>query len=326
MSRKGVSMLLILLLVSGILIFLACDTSSQIDMPLKEMQTIDDDNGIDDDDNDDTEAPATPKADEPLSPTSLDYQSIRGTAEPLSTIHVIGGLAEARTTTTEDGAFCVKVALNINAVNNLKIRAEDPAGNLSAAATINIEQRTINHSLAGEPSASSVSHSKPGNTPAKGLDGSYFSWWENTTQPWFDEALYDPQWYAVKLKRKFYLTEIAVYWGQDIVNVFEYATKYEVYINNNEDIEVMPHEVPAEDLADYGYELVEQVQQADDQNIENNIFDLSDDPVQARWIFLVLHESNQLGILPGPDGQTLYSYEVAELETFGYEEPDDGCE
>ena len=172
-------------------------------------------------------------------------------------------------------------------------------------------QTPVNCALEGVASASSVSHSKPQNTPDKANDGNYLSWWENTTQTWYPEALYQPQWLAVRMPETSWIGEIGVYWGRGSGDQYEYGTVFEVYVNTEEDPEVMPHEVPVEDLGQYGYELVTMVNQPADENIESNIFDLTDDPVLGRWVFLFLWESNSPGLIP-----PAYSFEVAELEVF----------
>ena len=64
---------------------------------------------------------------------------ISGTAEPGSTITIEGGATPATTTTDSEGAFSLSVELNPNTVNSLSITATDAAGNVSEAATIEVE-------------------------------------------------------------------------------------------------------------------------------------------------------------------------------------------
>jgi hypothetical protein len=88
----------------------------------------------------------------------------------------------------------------------------------------------------------------------------------------------------------------------------------------------MPHELAAEQWPDYGYVKVGSVDQPAGADVEQNTFDLSDEPLQAQWVFLMLYESNVPGAFDGPNGEKIYSYEVAELEIYGFEQPDDACD
>jgi len=328
MSRRHafISLFLIpaVLLLGGFL--LSCDTSTQVKIAYKKV-AADDDNAADDDQTPpDETAPDPPIVDPVHSPTGLDYQSIRGTAEPLATVRVTLDQVNMDTQVLENGEFCIKVQLKENATNELEIQAIDAAENKSTAVAATIVQERKNLALTSAPTASSTSHSKPENTPNKAIDGKKFTWWENTTQPWFPEANYPMQWLSLELDKEYYLDLINLFWGKDTVGKFEYATKGAVYVNDLAEIEKLPHEVSPAQLADYGYVKVANINQDPDADIESNTFDLSAEPQIARWVFLVLSESNQPGVLPGDQGQTLYSYEVAELEVYGFDQPDNGCE
>ena len=308
-----------------------CDTAAPVDMPLYGQGGLfaDDDAATSDDDTTpDHTPPDAPQVDAPVSPTSLTYQSIRGTTEPNAKILVTGGLSDTDTKADATGAFCVKVALktsgqdNVGLVNHLSFTAQDAAGNTSPATLVNIEQDTRNFSRTGVASASSVSTTRPTATPDKANDGDYNSFWEDTTN-WLErpeESRRDPQWLAVKMDA------IDIFWGRDPAGKYEYATNFEVYIHLADQPDVMPHEIPASELAQHGYVLVQHFEQDAGKIIAENEFDLSAKPLQARWVFLLLHESNVPGTIPDPQGFAHYSFEVAELETYGFEHPDEACE
>ena len=320
----------ILTAILGIFICCGCNTSASVDTSGNgddDTSSNDDDSANDDDSgsDDDTNAPDTtppdpPYVEPPVSPTTLDYQSIRGHSEPEAKIHITGGLADATTMADGNGDFCVKVALKINDTNTLEVTAEDAAGNESDPTTAIIEQQTENYALDGYASASSISHSKPESTPDKAKDNNYLTWWENTTQPWYEEAKYNPQWLGIQMTNLYWITKLDIYWGRDNVGKYEYATNFDVCINTLENPTKLPHEIPVENYPDYGYIIITNIQQPAGESITQNTVDLSTNPVQARWVFLLLHTSNQ----PGLAGT--YSYEVAELEIYGYENPDSGCE
>ncbi len=313
----------IFLLVLGLGAGPACDTSSQVDMPLYGAGGVFPDDDSDDDTPSDTTPPDAPIVDDVVTPTALAYQSVRGSAEPLTVVKVSGGLNDTETEVDESGQFGVKVALKTDQVNKLVFVAVDEAGNVSEATHANIEQQSEppNYAESGTASASSVSYTKPENTPDKAIDGNYLSWWENTTQTWHPEALYQPQWLAVKMAKDYWIETVNVFWGRDLLGKYEYGTLFDVYVNTEDEPEVMPHEVDPSELGEYGYVQVGHVVQDTDEDIQNNLFDLTDDPRQCRWVFLALWESNA----PSPL-TTAYSFEVAELEIYGYERADEGCE
>jgi len=296
-----------------------CDTST----PVKS-STADDDATADDDD--DGSPPAAPKIDPVTTPTPLNYQSIHGTADAGSIIHVTGGLAPGQTTADAKGNFCLRVGLNSSAMNTLSFTAQNGAGAVSAATVVKIQQAATNLALAGEATASSLSHQYPADTADKANDGLYTTWWRDTIQPWYADALYVPQWIMIKLEQAYYITEINVYWGEDLAPSYEYATVYDVYLNNEETIAELPNEVASGDWEKYGYQLVQHVEQPASQNTEYNHFDISSAPVQSRWLILALYESNSVGFWTGPNNQTLYNFEVAELEGYGMAAPDEACE
>jgi hypothetical protein len=138
--------------------------------------------------------------------------------------------------------------------------------------------------------------------------------------------LYQPQWLAIKLQADYWISQVNVFWGEDFSGTVEYATKFDVYVNDRAELTKLPHEVDESELADHGYTRIKRFDQPADAGITQNTVDRSDNPVEARWVLLLLYEGNQEGILPGPEGQTLYSYEVAELEVYGAEHLDSGCE
>ena len=319
-AGRSILLLVFVLLMCTPLFF--CDTSSTVDAPGDD----DDDTAAPDDDDDgppDTTPPDAPEVDDPTSPTGLSYQSIHGAAEAGSLIYVTGGLADAEAQTNADGEFCVKVALQPEVVNTLQFVAEDAAGNRSDSSSVVIEQHTDNYSLSSTVEVSSTSSTKPNNTADKAIDGNYLTWWENTTNPINEGADYQPQWIGVKMQQEYWINRVEIHWGRDALSGdYEYGTKFDVYLNTNDNVAKMPHELGVEDPADYGYVLLETVEQAADLDIQNNSIDLEDAPVEGRWVFLFLHESNR----PNAVFTGKYSFEVAELEAYGFKIPDDPCE
>ncbi len=64
---------------------------------------------------------------------------LKGTAEPGSTIVVVNGLVPVRATVGADGAYSVRVPLNPNTANHLRVAMVDAAGNLSPVTVVDIE-------------------------------------------------------------------------------------------------------------------------------------------------------------------------------------------
>jgi hypothetical protein len=306
---------------------LSCDTAALVKTNAADDDAADDDDN--DDDNDDNVPPSAPTVQPPLTPTTLAYQSMRGTADPGVTINVTGGAANAQTNADDKGNFCVLVTLNTTVLNTLSFTAVNAANKTSPATTVKIQQEIVNFSLAGVASASSVSHSEPADTPDKAIDNNYLTWWRNTTQSIYPEACYVPQWLAVKLQDVYWLTEIDVYWGRDSGLNYEYGTLFDVYVNGLLDPAMPPQNQTAPAASwwtENGYTLVKHVQQATGQNLEKNTFDLQSSPVQARWILLALYQSNQPGLIWTCSGNRgLFTFGVAELQSYGYATPDQAC-
>ena len=272
---------------------------------------VDDD---DDDSNEDNEPPPPPTVDDPRSPTSLDFQSITGVTEPGAFVEILGGAENASTyADVVSGEFCVVVNLILNTNNILSITASDQAGNESDPTNIEIEQVRNNACLNGQADAASVSYSEPNDTPDKAIDGNRNTYWANTSQPWQTESLRTPQWFRVELQQLETINRIDTYWTDEA-----YATEYEIYISTAEEEPVKPHN--DENWADEYTLIASQTNPTSGFN-QHNDFDLSDDPVEARWILVVLYESIKKNVF-------LYKYELQELEAYTLQsgETDPGCE
>jgi len=92
----------------------------------------------------DTVAPAKPTLEEDLpETTNLTQISIKGRAEPGSTVIISGGQKEVSAQADEGGAFGQIVRLNLNVVNTLSVICIDKAGNEGEAAYLDIKQDSI---------------------------------------------------------------------------------------------------------------------------------------------------------------------------------------
>lgn len=87
-------------------------------------------------------APEAPRLDPPVSPTSLDHQRVRGSAEPGATVVIRGGVEDVTTTCDETGRFEADVRLHTtidgHAETDLIAVAVDATGNVSAEARARI--------------------------------------------------------------------------------------------------------------------------------------------------------------------------------------------
>ncbi len=309
--------LLLILFLVGLLLGLGCSkTSTEVKEDEDDQEEEDDDDEVDDDDDDDggdEEAPQPPTVDEPRSPTSLDYQTIAGIAEPGAYVRVTGGAKEeAVYADASTGEFCVVVTLVLNTMNILSATATDQSSNESEPTNISIDQVRNNVCRTGVATASSVSHSEPDRVPDQAIDGIYSSYWANTSQPWYSEARRDPQWYKVELEQLETINRIDLYWDEG-----SYATEYELHISDSEQEPIDPHK--NKDWRDE-YTLVAEQSNPDVGFGGHNQFDLSEEPVQARWIVVALIESVDINVL-------LYKYKLQELEAYSLQsgETDPGC-
>ncbi len=274
----------------------------------------DDDQADDDDTGADNEAPQPPTVDDPRSPTSLDYQTVTGIAEPGAYVKVTGGGDEpAIYADANTGQFCVQVSLILNMQNILSITATDQAGNQSDPTNVSIDQVRNNVCLTSTATASSVSHSESDRVPGQAIDGNYSSYWANTSQPWYAEALRKPQWYRVALADLESINRIDIYWEDD-----SYATEYELYYSDSETEPIEPHK--DDDWRD-DYTLIAAQSNPDVGYGGHDQFDLSAEPVQARWLLMALFEGSNINVL-------LYKYKMQEFEAYSLQsgESDPGCE
>ena len=268
----------------------------------------------DDDDNDDQQPPQPPIVDEPRTPTNLDYQTITGLTEPGAFIKVAGGAKEATTyADVENGEFCLVVELVLNNTNILSVTAEDEKGNVSEPTNIHIVQNRNNVCLGALADAASVSYSEPNSIPESAIDGGMLTYWANTTQPWHLEALRSPQWFRVELSQVETINRIDLYWTDN-----GYGTDFEIYVSDLTDEPIKPH--ASSNWKDEYTFVAAQTNPTSGFN-GHNIFDLSENPIEAKWILVALYKSNQLNLL-------LYKYEIVELEAYSQEsgETDPGCD
>jgi Bacterial Ig domain/F5/8 type C domain len=274
----------------------------------------DDDNDVDGDDDQapDSSPPLPPNVDSPRTPTALTFQSISGDTEPGALVRIEGGAEEAFSfADANDGTFCIEVALVGNATNLLAVTAEDDAGNESDPTNINIQQIQNNVALLGSADAASTSHSETFATPEKGIDGNKDTYWANTTQAWYAEALRSPQWYGVKLLATETINQVDIWWAED-----GYGIKFDVYYSTLDE-PTRPHDNGWKD--DYTL-IAEEVNPSSGFSLHNE-YDLSAALVDVRWVMLTLHESSNKNIL-------LYKFQIVELEIYALEsgETDPGCE
>jgi hypothetical protein len=308
---------LLALLVSGLVLGIGCSkTSTEVKEDEQEdPESDDDDDQVDDDDGagGDSEAPQPPTVDDPRSPTSLEYQTITGIAEPGAYVRIAGGAEdEAVYAGADTGEFCAVIDLVLNTVNILSVTATDQAGNESDPTNISIEQVRNNVCLTGTATASSVSHSEPDRVPDQAIDGLYTSYWSNTSQPWYTEALRSPQWFRVQFSQLETINRMDLYWEEN-----SYATKFEIHVSDSQEQPTPPHE--NKNWRD-DYTLVAIQTNPDVGFNGHNHFDLSDSPVEARWIVVALLESVDVNVL-------LYKYKLQELEAYSLQsgETDPGC-
>ena len=305
-----------LLIAVGIFTFIACDTATEIHGALG--GDDDDTIGDDDDEQSDLEAPDAPEVNAPRSPTSLTYQSVSGFAEPGSSVLIQGGTEnKSGIADIETGAFCMRVDLLQNSVNQLEITAEDNAGNRSEATTITIEHESANVAPLGEATAASVSITMQDNTPDKAIDGDYNTLWSNTTTPGAPGANFKPQWLMIKLPEVENIHEINIYWKEDTI-----GTEFQLYYSQLENCTDLPHEY--EDTWNTNWSNQWILLEDEPNNYTTNpisTFEYPDTPARFRWLLLVLLKSSTLHL-------TNYSFDIYEVELFSGQinEEDPGCE
>lgn len=89
------------------------------------------------------------------SPTGAEILSLTGTAEPGTSVHVEGGMADADGPVNDEGAFVVEVPLNADAENTLLVTVVDDAGNVSPEVMLVIEHdSTLEDPIVVDPVAS----------------------------------------------------------------------------------------------------------------------------------------------------------------------------
>lgn len=88
----------------------------------------------------DTDPPIPPTLEDTPEETNLSQISIRGQAEPLSTLTITGGNQTAAALADEKGAFGQVIGLNLNVANNLSATCTDRAGNESEPSFLLIRQ------------------------------------------------------------------------------------------------------------------------------------------------------------------------------------------
>ena len=310
-------LLVFVALLAGVLIvsWIGCtDTGTTV----TEEDSDDDDDAVGDDDDNDTggpddEPPPEPSVDDSRSPTGLDYQTLTGTAEPGSYIRVTGAAKEASTyADAGTGSFCVSVDLILNATNILAVTATDADNNQSDPANVQIEQIRNNVNLNAQAEAASISYSEPHATPQKAIDGNKNTYWANTTQVWYPESNRSPQWFRVKYDQFQTINRIDIYWSDGA-----YGTDFEVY-STQADQPVQPH--ADEDWAQE-YTLVAAQTNPTVGFNGHNQYDLTDEPIQARWLLFALYKSTQKNVL-------LYKFEMEEVEAYSLQsdETDPGCQ
>ena len=315
--RRNTAILVIMILASfsaGILIWGGCvDTATIING-----EAADDDDSILDDDDADLEPPDAPEVDAPRSPTTLDFQTISGIAEPGSTVYIRGGSSDVTDIADPStGAFCLKIGLLLNSVNQLAITSEDISGNESEPTNITIEQIQNNAALRGKATASSTSYSEPNNIPDAAIDGNYNTRWSNTTQIQWSEARFNPQWFMVELEELTSISKINIWWPQE-----SFATDFELYYSQLEQPTDIPHEYDGEWNTDWSNQWLFLRSQTNDPSepISVNSYDYTSKPVGARWVLIVFHSSAEKVIFR-------YKFELIELELLAGEldEEDPGC-
>ena len=94
----------------------------------------------------DTIAPAAPTIDTIAQTTIYTSIVVSGTAEAYSTVTITNGTVTT-TGIAINGIYSIPVNLNINSVNTLKVTATDQAGNISAATTVNITQKSMSSDI-----------------------------------------------------------------------------------------------------------------------------------------------------------------------------------
>ncbi len=282
MNRRYPPILFVILIlaITATLIFFGCGDTGTTVVSDDEVDD-DDDSGVDDDDDDgfDDTPPPPPSGGGPRCPPHLDNQSFTGTTEPGAFIKVYGGAQEASIyADVETGDFCVVVSLILNETNILSVTAQDADGNVSDPTNISITQNRNNICLEAQADAASVSYSEPNNVPGNAIDGAMLTYWANTTQPWHIEALRSPQWFRVELKEVETISRIDIYWTDN-----GYGIDYEVYVSDSQEEPVKPH---ADANWKDEYTLVAEQTNPTSGFNGHNTFDLSQDPMDAKWILV----------------------------------------